>query len=180
MFEMGKHDVMARNRTVLHLDIKNPDDMKTIRELIASADGLVEGFRPGVMEKLALGPDDCSNRMQRLGLAGPGGAWLRLDATPSISDELDTEIDDGLLAQADDAMDYAQLLWDDYVISRNDSSGLLSSRGGLTAGIARLLALASIEHCGTSLGHCGTSLAHCGTLLEHCSTLLEHCDTFAA
>lgn len=85
-----------------------------------------------------LRPEDCNSRMQRISAAGPGGAWLRLDPTPSVSDELEVDSDAGLLAQADDAMDYAQLLWDDYVVSRNDSS-IMDSRGGIMAGVARLL-----------------------------------------
>lgn len=59
LYEMGKNDILARNRTVIHLDIKSGDDKEVIRQLIKEADGLIEGFRPGVMEKVGLGPDDC-------------------------------------------------------------------------------------------------------------------------
>lgn len=57
---LGKHDILGRNRRVLHVDIKSADGQKLLKKLIAKADGLIEGFRPGVMEKLGLGPDDCS------------------------------------------------------------------------------------------------------------------------
>ncbi len=50
-------DPLLRSRTIIHLDLKSPDDQVRLRELVKSADGLIEGFRPGVMERLGLGPD---------------------------------------------------------------------------------------------------------------------------
>jgi len=50
-------DPLLRSRSVLHLDLKSPDDRARLRDLVKTADGLVEGFRPGVMERLGLGPD---------------------------------------------------------------------------------------------------------------------------
>lgn len=52
-------DVMARGRRSLALDLKQPEDRQLLLQLIAAADGLIEGFRPGVMEKLGLGPEPC-------------------------------------------------------------------------------------------------------------------------
>ncbi len=52
-------DVMGRGRRSIALDLKSPDDLSIIRQLIAAADVLIEGFRPGVMERLGLGPDEC-------------------------------------------------------------------------------------------------------------------------
>lgn len=52
-------DVLNRGKRSIALDLKNPADVATALELIASADGLIEGFRPGVMERLGLGPDVC-------------------------------------------------------------------------------------------------------------------------
>lgn len=49
--------VTGRNRRVLELDLKAPDALETARGLIARADVLVEGFRPGVMERIGLGPE---------------------------------------------------------------------------------------------------------------------------
>lgn len=52
------HDYVGRSRTsVVQLDLKNPAATREALELIAHADALVEGFRPGVMERLGLGPD---------------------------------------------------------------------------------------------------------------------------
>ncbi|WP_369255374.1 CaiB/BaiF CoA transferase family protein [Geodermatophilus amargosae] len=45
-----------RGRTVVEADLKSPDDLERVRALAARADVLVEGFRPGVMERLGLGP----------------------------------------------------------------------------------------------------------------------------
>jgi alpha-methylacyl-CoA racemase len=50
-------DPLLRSRTRLALDLKNPDDVTRLRALLRTADGLIEGFRPGVMERLGLGPD---------------------------------------------------------------------------------------------------------------------------
>ena len=53
----GPDAVMLRSRTLVQLDLKDPADAKTLRELVASADALIDPFRPGVMERLGLGPD---------------------------------------------------------------------------------------------------------------------------
>ncbi len=50
-------DVTARGRVSLALDLKSEADLAMAREAIALADILIEGFRPGVMERLSLGPD---------------------------------------------------------------------------------------------------------------------------
>ena len=52
------YDVLDRGKRTLVLDLKAADDVATARELIGRADVLIEGFRPGVMEKLGLGPAD--------------------------------------------------------------------------------------------------------------------------
>lgn len=59
-------DVMSRGRKSIAVDLKNPAGVETVLGLIDGADGLVEGFRPGVMEKLGLGPDECLARNPRL------------------------------------------------------------------------------------------------------------------
>jgi alpha-methylacyl-CoA racemase len=51
--------VLGRGRRSIALDVKAAGDLATLRGLIAQADVLVEGFRPGVMERLGLGPDQC-------------------------------------------------------------------------------------------------------------------------
>ena len=50
---------LRRNRYDVVLDLKSPADIARAKELMTSADVLIEGFRPGVMEKLGLGPDEC-------------------------------------------------------------------------------------------------------------------------
>ncbi|WP_049569371.1 CaiB/BaiF CoA-transferase family protein [Nocardiopsis sp. SBT366] len=53
----GPH--MSEGRTVVGADLKSDEGMARTRELVARADVLLEGFRPGVMERLGLGPDEC-------------------------------------------------------------------------------------------------------------------------
>jgi len=55
--DMSAKDILNRSRTVVELDLKTPAGIAQVRELAAAADGLMEGFRPGVMERLGLGPE---------------------------------------------------------------------------------------------------------------------------
>ncbi len=59
-------DVLARNRRSIALDLKSPQGVETVLKLVESADGLFEGFRPGVTERLGLGPDECLARNPKL------------------------------------------------------------------------------------------------------------------
>ena len=59
-------DVMLRGRRSIGIDMKSPDGLEAVMKLIESADGLIEGFRPGVTERLGVGPDDCLARNPRL------------------------------------------------------------------------------------------------------------------
>lgn len=52
-----KHNLYDRSRRSVTLDLRDPDDLGKAREMIARAEVLIEGFRPGVMERLGLGPD---------------------------------------------------------------------------------------------------------------------------
>lgn len=61
-----RFNVLNRGRVTLALDIKDVDDRTILGKLIARADGLLEGFRPGVMERLGYGPDDCQAMNPRL------------------------------------------------------------------------------------------------------------------
>jgi alpha-methylacyl-CoA racemase len=54
-----KTSLLDRNRRALAIDVKSSEGLATLRRLIASADALIEGYRPGVMERMQLGPDDC-------------------------------------------------------------------------------------------------------------------------
>lgn len=50
---------VMRGRNSVHLNLKDGDDLAVATDLISNADVLIEGFRPGVMERLGLGPNDC-------------------------------------------------------------------------------------------------------------------------
>ncbi|VVT23723.1 Carnitine dehydratase [Sphingomonas sp. EC-HK361] len=50
-------DPLLRSRRSIALDLKRPESIAAVRRIVAGADGLIEGFRPGVMERLGLGPD---------------------------------------------------------------------------------------------------------------------------
>jgi alpha-methylacyl-CoA racemase len=52
-------DLLTRGRPSVALDLKHPDALRALRELVAEADVLLEGMRPGVTERLGIGPDDC-------------------------------------------------------------------------------------------------------------------------
>ncbi|MBB4615582.1 CaiB/BaiF CoA transferase family protein [Novosphingobium taihuense] len=55
--DSGNRDILNRNRERIELDLKDPAAISKIRELVKDADAIVEGYRPGVMERLGLGPD---------------------------------------------------------------------------------------------------------------------------
>ncbi len=68
-----------RNRTIVEADLKDPEDLVDIKRLVQEADILIEGFRPGVTERVGLGPDDVAvlnprliyGRMTGWGQTGP-------------------------------------------------------------------------------------------------------------
>lgn len=59
-------DVLNRGRRSVGVDLKSPDGVETVLSLVEGADALLEGFRPGVAERLGIGPDDCLGRNPRL------------------------------------------------------------------------------------------------------------------
>jgi alpha-methylacyl-CoA racemase len=59
-------DFLARGRASVAVDLKQPDGIATVLRLLESSDALIEGFRPGVMERLGLGPEVCLARNPRL------------------------------------------------------------------------------------------------------------------
>jgi alpha-methylacyl-CoA racemase len=59
-------DLLARGRRSVGVDLKNPDGVEVVLGLVERADALIEGFRPGVTERLGIGPDDCLARNPRL------------------------------------------------------------------------------------------------------------------
>ena len=59
-------DVLARNRRSIAVDLKQPEGVETVLRLVETADALFEGFRPGVTERLGLGPEHCQARNEKL------------------------------------------------------------------------------------------------------------------
>lgn len=76
-------DFMLRSRKIMAVDLKSPDGIEIVRDLVRSANGIIEGFRPGVMERLGLGPDILLSdnprlvygRMTGWGQSGPYAAY---------------------------------------------------------------------------------------------------------
>lgn len=75
----GERNLLDRGKRSIALDLKSPEDVAVLKDLLRTADGLIEGFRPGVMERLGLGPDLCLRiqpklvygRMTGWGQSGP-------------------------------------------------------------------------------------------------------------
>lgn len=62
----GAHDLLNRGRPSAALDLKNPDAIAAVLDLVEQADVLVEGMRPGVAERLGIGPEECHARNPKL------------------------------------------------------------------------------------------------------------------
>lgn len=62
----GDRDAMLRNRRSVAANLKEPEGRDLVLRLIAKADVLIEGYRPGVTERLGLGPQDCAKVNERL------------------------------------------------------------------------------------------------------------------
>src|ERR1700748_3676450 len=85
----GKGEITYRGRKAIALDMKKPEGVETALKLIDKADALIEGFRPGVMERLGVGPDVCLKRNPKLvygrmtgwGQTGPLGTAAGHDMT---------------------------------------------------------------------------------------------------
>jgi alpha-methylacyl-CoA racemase len=59
-------DILNRGRRSIALDLKSPEGVEVLLELVGAADALLEGFRPGVAERLGFGPDVCAERNPKL------------------------------------------------------------------------------------------------------------------
>lgn len=78
-FGSPEQDLLGRGRRSVALDLKDPRGQAAVLELVATADILIEGFRPGVAERLGVGPEDCHavnpklvfGRMTGWGQTGP-------------------------------------------------------------------------------------------------------------
>jgi alpha-methylacyl-CoA racemase len=62
----SNRDLLQRGRRNVAIDLKHPDGVATLLDLVERADALIEGFRPGVMERLGAGPDECLARNPKL------------------------------------------------------------------------------------------------------------------
>ena len=61
-----QYHLLMRNRPSIRLDLKNPEAVELVLKLTEKADALIEGFRPGVTERLGLGPTHCLQRNPKL------------------------------------------------------------------------------------------------------------------
>lgn len=62
----ASRDASLRNRRIINVDLKSEEGRDSVLQLVAKADVLIEGFRPGVTERLGLGPQDCAKVNDRL------------------------------------------------------------------------------------------------------------------
>jgi alpha-methylacyl-CoA racemase len=65
-FDPGWMEVLNRGRRSIGVDLKHPDGVETLLRMVEQADALIEGFRPGVAERLGIGPDACRHRNPKL------------------------------------------------------------------------------------------------------------------
>ena len=63
-------DLLNRSRPSVGVDLKNPDALELVLSLVEQADGLIEGFRPGVAERLGVGPEHASPATSASSTAG--------------------------------------------------------------------------------------------------------------
>jgi len=66
VLDFGPHNILNRGKRSIALDLKDPESIDLLLRLLDRADALIEGMRPGVMERLGLGPDLCLARNPRL------------------------------------------------------------------------------------------------------------------
>lgn len=59
-------DLLQRGRKNIALDLKNPDAVEALLQMVEQADAIIEGFRPGVMERLGIGPEVCLARNPKI------------------------------------------------------------------------------------------------------------------
>ena len=59
-------DLLNRGRRSIGIDLKDPNGVELVLKLIESSDALIEGFRPGVAERLGIGPEDCLTRNPKM------------------------------------------------------------------------------------------------------------------
>ena len=65
-FDRPNLEILNRGRRSIGVDLKHPDGVETVMQLVEQADALIEGFRPGVADRLGIGPDACLARNPKL------------------------------------------------------------------------------------------------------------------
>ncbi len=65
-FDRQNLEILNRGRRSVGVDLKHPDGVETVLQLVEQADALIEGFRPGVADRLGIGPDACLARNPKL------------------------------------------------------------------------------------------------------------------
>lgn len=80
----NSNDILARGRKSIAVDLKNPAGVEVVLKLVEDADVLIEGFRPGVTERLGLGPDDCLARNEKL-IYGRMTGWGQTGSMASVA-----------------------------------------------------------------------------------------------
>src|ERR1700720_1634473 len=71
-----KYSLLNRGRRSVALDLKRPEAIEAVLRMVDRADALIEGFRPGVTERLGLGPDTCVTSNPRL-VYGRMTGWFK-------------------------------------------------------------------------------------------------------
>ncbi len=69
-----KFSLAMRGRKVISLDLKRPEAVELVLRLVENADGMIDPFRPGVIERLGIGPDECLRRNPRI-VVGRATGW---------------------------------------------------------------------------------------------------------
>jgi alpha-methylacyl-CoA racemase len=86
---IGKYDVLARGRRSVAIDLKAPGATELVHQLVKAADVLVEPFRPGVAERLGIGPDECLETNPRLVYARMTGWGQDGPLAPRVGHDID-------------------------------------------------------------------------------------------
>jgi len=132
--------LLDRGRRSIALDLKKPEAVAAALELVAGADALIEGFRPGVMERLGLGPEVCLARNPRL-VFGRVTGWGQ---------------EGPLAATAGHDIDYIALTGALHAIGAKDAPtvplNLLGDFGGGAMFLAFGVVCALVEACGSGRG----------------------------
>ena len=86
-----RFDPLSRGRSSVCVDLKSDNATAFILDLVSRANGLIEGFRPGVMERLGIGPQPCLARNPAL-VYGRITGWGRTAPWPTRSDTTSTTL----------------------------------------------------------------------------------------